>query len=180
MIAPTKESVMTKKACALVIVCLAAPALAAEPDWQPVLTNVLKGEKSARLGGVVVRHDTGCVFVNLRKRGIWCSGAGATKFNPLADQTVDGPEGKYVRALQDCKDAEHGRVCGKTARHVFELTKVGIVESPDGGTTWSKPIALPKSVKAAAGETWIEYDPKNDILYVMKTGGDLYKLTRRK
>jgi hypothetical protein len=172
---------MTKKVCALVIVLLAAaPALAAEPSWQPVLTDLLKGEKSARLGGVVVRPDTGCVFVNLGERGIYCSGAGATKFNPLKDQTADGPHGKFVQALKQCKDAEHGRVSGKNARHVFKLTRAGIVESSDGGTTWSKPIALPKELKGAEGSAWIEYDPKNDILYVMKTAGNLYKLSRRK
>jgi hypothetical protein len=171
---------MTKKVCALVIALMAAPALAAEPNWQPVLTDLLKGEKSARLAGVVVRHDTGCVFVNLGKRGIYCSGAGATKFNPLEDQKLDGPHGKFVRALKECKDAEHGRVSGKNARHVLILTKDGIAESTNGGTTWSKPIALPQRLKDTEGETWIEYDPKNDILYVMKSGGDLYKLTRRK
>ena len=170
---------MTKKVCALVIVLMAAaPAPAAEPSWQPVLTGLLKGEKSARLGGVVVRHDTGCVFVNLGERGIYCSGAGATKFAPLKDQKSDGPHGRFVRALKERKDAKHGRVSGKDARHVFELTRVGIVESTDGGATWSAPIALPKGVKGAEGRTWIEYDPKNDILYVMNTGGDLYKLAR--
>jgi hypothetical protein len=170
-----------KKVCALVIVLMATtPALAAEPEWQPVLTGVLKSEKSASLGGVVVRHETGCVFVNLGERGIYCSGAGATKFNPLKDQKADGPDGKYVRALTKGKDSEHVRVSGKNAKHVLKLTKDGIVESTDGGATWSKPIALPKKLKDAEGRTWIEYDPKNDILYVMKTGGDLYKLTRRK
>jgi hypothetical protein len=172
---------MTKKVCALAIVLMAAaPAPAAGPDWQPVLTGLLQGEKSTRLGGVVVRHDTGCVFVNLGERGIYCSGAGATKFDPLKDQTADGPHGKYVQALKECKDAEHGRVSGKNARHEFKLTGAGIVESTDGGATWSAPIALPKELKGAEGRAWIEYDPKNDLLYVMKTGGDLYKLTRRK
>jgi hypothetical protein len=172
---------MTKKVYALVIALIvAAGAPAAEPDWRPVLTDLLKGEKSARLGGVVVRHDTGCVFVNLGERGIYCSGAGATRFDPLKDQTPDGPHGKYVQALKECKDAEHGRVSGKNARHKFKLTRDGIVESTDGGATWSEPIALPKSVKGVEGQAWIDYDPKNDILYVMKTGGDLYKLSRRK
>jgi hypothetical protein len=181
VIASTKESVMKKKVCALVIVLLAGSgAAAAEPDWQPVLTGLLKARKSARLGGVVVNHDTGCVFVNLGEQGIYCSGAGATRFNPLKDQKADGPHGKFVRALKECKDSEHGRVCGKDARHVFKLTSGGIAESSDGGATWSKPIALPKPLKGVEGRIWIEYDPKNDVLYVMKTGGDLYKLTRRK
>jgi hypothetical protein len=172
---------MMKKVCALVIVLLAAAlAPAAEPDWQPVLTNVLESEKSARLGGVVVRPDTGCVFVNLGERGIYCSGAGAKKFDPLKDQKPDGSHGKFVRALKECKDADHGQVSGKNARHLLKLTRAGIVESSDGGTTWSKPIALPKKLEGGEGRTWIDYDPKNDILYVMKTGGNLYKLARRK
>ena len=69
---------MTRKCFALVILLLAAaPGLAAEPNWQPVLTDVLKSEKSARLCGVVVNHDVGCVFVDLGGRGVYCSGFGA-------------------------------------------------------------------------------------------------------
>jgi hypothetical protein len=181
MIARPKERIMTKKVCALLIALLAvAPALAAEPTWQPVLTDLLKSEKNARLCGVVVNHEIGCVFVNLGEKGIYCSAWGATKFNPLKDQARDGSHGKYVRALKECKDADHGWASGKETKHLFKLTRDGIVESTDGGSTWSKPIALPRNLKAAEGQTWIEYDPKNDILYVMKTSGDLYKLMRRK
>src|SRR5262245_39553590 len=65
-IALTKERAMTRKCSALMLLLLAAaPGLAAEPNWQPVLTNVLRSEKSARLCGVVVNHDVGCVFVDL-------------------------------------------------------------------------------------------------------------------
>jgi hypothetical protein len=171
---------MAKKVCALVIVLLAAAAApAAGPDWQPVLTDLLKGEGAA-LRGVVVNHDVGCVFVNLGERGLYCSGAGATEFNPLKDQAADGPHGKFVRALRECKDADHGQVSGKDARHVLKLTGDGIVETTDGGATWSEPIALPRNLRGAGGRAWIEYDPKNDILYVMEPGGGLYKLARRK
>jgi hypothetical protein len=171
---------MTKSVCALVVVLLAAsPALADEPDWRPVLTDVLKREKSARLSGVVVNHDVGCVFVDLGEKGIYCSGSGATSFAPLKDQKVDGPHGKFVLALKD-KDERHERVRGKDAKHLFEVGRLGILESTDGGNTWSKPIALPRQLKDARGDVWLEYDPKNDLLYVMKTGGDLYKLARRK
>jgi len=167
---------MTKSVGALVIVLLAASsALAEEPDWRPVL----KSDGSVRLRGVVVNHDVGCVFVDVGDRGIYCSGAGATKFAPLKDQSLDGPHGKFVRALREGKDAEHDRVRGKGARHLFELNRAGVIESTDGGDTWSKPIPLPKGLKGGEG-AWIEYDPKNDLLYVMKAGGDLYKLSRRK
>jgi hypothetical protein len=172
---------MTKPCGALVILLMAAaPALAAEADWQPVLTDLLKGEKPGGLCGVVVNHDTGCVFVNLGERGIYCSSAGARKFNPLSDEAAQGADSQFVRALKEGKDAAHVRVGGKNAKHVFELTKAGIVESTDGGTKWSEPIALPKNLAGIAGVPWIEYDPKNDILYVMKPGSDLYKLARRK
>jgi hypothetical protein len=172
---------MTKKLCALVLVLSAAPALAAEADWQPVLADLLKGAKPdvGRLSGVVVNHDTGCVFVNLSERGIYCSGAGARKFNPLSDAPA-GPDRKFVRALKGAKGARHDRVYGKNDKHIFRLTNAGIVESTDGGANWSKAIAPPKGLKGGAGPTWIEYDPKNDILYVMRPGSDLYKLARHK
>jgi hypothetical protein len=172
---------MTKKCCALVILLIAAaPGLAAEPNWQPVLTDVLKSEKPDCLCGVVVNHDVGCVFVDLGERGIYCSGAGAGKFAPLSEQAAAGADSKFVQALKEGKGARHVRVYGKDARHVFELTKAGIVESTDGGVTWSEPIALPRQLKDTEGVTRIEYDPKHDILYAMQPGSDLYKLARRK
>jgi hypothetical protein len=172
---------MTRKCCALVIVLMAAaPALAAEPNWQPVLTKVLESDKPDGLGGVVVNHEVGCVFVNLGERGIYCSAPGAGKFNPLSAQAADGVDRKFVQALKERKDAPHIRVGGKDARHVFALTRAGIAESTDGGATWLEPIALPRQLKGTNGVTWLEYDPKNDILYVMNPGSDLYKLARRK
>jgi hypothetical protein len=172
---------MTKKLCALLLVLIAAPAMAADPDWQPVLGDLLKSDKpdSGRLGGVVVNHDTGCVFVNLGERGIYCSGAGATKFNPLSQQLAAGADKKFVVALQGAKGAQQ-RVTGKNEKHIFEVTKAGIIESTDGGANWSQPIALPKQLKDSIGSTWIDYDPQNNILYVMQTGSDLYKLPRGK
>src|SRR5690349_5213223 len=140
---------MTKKLCALVLVLIAAPARGADADWQPVLADLLKTEKPdfGRLSGVVVNHETGCVFVNLSERGIYCSGAGARKFNPLSDQAAAGADRKFVRAITEAKGARHGRVYGKNDSHIFELTRAGIVESTDGGATWSKPIALPKELQ---------------------------------
>jgi hypothetical protein len=172
---------MTKKLCALLLVLIAAPALAADTDWQPVLGDLLKSEKPdfGRLGGVVVNHNTGCVFVNLGERGIYCSGAGAKKFNPLTEQQAAGADKKFVLALQEGKGAQH-RVYGKNDKHIFELSKAGIIETTDGGANWSMPIALPKQLKGGVGSTWIDYDPQNNILYVMQPGSDLYKLPRGK
>src|SRR5262249_24491952 len=50
-------------------------AAAAEPDWQPVVTDLLKSEKTGFGGlcGVVVDHGTGDVWVNLSDRGMFHS-----------------------------------------------------------------------------------------------------------
>lgn len=63
---------------------------------------------------------------------------------------------------------------------MFVLTGSGIVESRDGGGTWSSPIAPPRALKGVGGLTWVEYDPRSDLLYVMKMGSDLFKLERGK
>ena len=86
--------------------------------------------------------------------------------------------GKTWKKLGDPKGGLFGPVFGKDAKHLFVLTKSGVVESADGGATWVKPIALPKEMKGASGLSWLEYDPKNDVLYVMKMTSDLYKLAR--
>jgi photosystem II stability/assembly factor-like uncharacterized protein len=82
---------------------------------------------------------------------------------------------KKVCAL---KDGRYGPVFGKDGKHLFVLTGAGIIESTDGGATWSKPIKPPKDLKGVGGLTWIEYDPKGDLLYIMKMGSDLFKLAR--
>jgi photosystem II stability/assembly factor-like uncharacterized protein len=89
-------------------------------------------------------------------------------------------QGKTWKKLSDLKDGRYGPIFGKDAKHQFVLTKAGIVESSDGGVTWAKPIALPKELKGWSPLTWMEYDPKNDVLYVMKMTSDLYRMTRAK
>jgi hypothetical protein len=126
---------------------------------------------------------------------------GAKTFEPVGDYTatalpkwrdetlywlVDGSlitttdQGKTWSKVSDVKDGAYGPVFGKDAKQMFVLTKTGIVESTDGGSTWSKPIALPKELKGTSPLTWIDYDPKNDVLYVMRMGSDLYRLARGK
>ncbi len=63
---------------------------------------------------------------------------------------------------------------------MFVLTGAGVVESNDGGATWSKPIAPPADLKGVSALTWIDYDPDNDLLYIMKMGSDLYRMERGK
>ena len=67
----------------------------------------------------------------------------------------------------------------KDARHTFSLTDNGIKESKDGGASWSQPFAPPKGFVITA-QTWFAYDAKHDVLYLMKTDSDLYKLARGK
>jgi hypothetical protein len=75
-------------------------------------------------------------------------------------------------------DGQYGPVFGKDARHMFVLTRSGIVESKDGGIRWSGPVAPPKQLKGIWALGWIDYDPPRDVLYFMTRGSDLYKLAR--
>jgi photosystem II stability/assembly factor-like uncharacterized protein len=86
--------------------------------------------------------------------------------------------GETWRKVGEVKDALYGPVFGRGARHLFVLTKAGVVESTDGGANWSRPLAPPEGMKGAGGLSWLEYDPKNDVLYLMKMGSDLYRLAR--
>jgi photosystem II stability/assembly factor-like uncharacterized protein len=81
--------------------------------------------------------------------------------------------------VSDLKDGRFGPLFGKDGKHLFVLTGTGIIESVDGGTEWSKPVPLPEELKAVSVLTWIQYDPKNDVLYAMKMGSELYKLPRK-
>jgi photosystem II stability/assembly factor-like uncharacterized protein len=79
----------------------------------------------------------------------------------------------------DLKDGRFGPVFGKDAKHMFVLTGAGVVESTDGGATWAKAIPIPPEMKGVSPLTWLAYDPKNDVLYVMKMTSELYKLEKR-
>jgi hypothetical protein len=76
------------------------------------------------------------------------------------------------------KDGRFGPVFGKDGKHLFVLTGGGVIESGDGGKTWSAPVPVPKELNGVSALTWLEYDPVGDVLYVMKMGSDLYALTR--
>jgi len=89
-------------------------------------------------------------------------------------------KGKNWTKLGDMKDGRFGPVFGKSASHLFVLTGAGVVESTDGGKSWSKAIAPPKELKGISALTWLEYDPIHDNLYLMKMGSELYKLARGK
>jgi photosystem II stability/assembly factor-like uncharacterized protein len=93
----------------------------------------------------------------------------------LIATTDKGATWKKVGAV---KGAQYGPLFGKGARHLFVLTEAGVVESTDGGASWSKPLAPPRAMRGLAGLSWLEYDPKHDVLYLMKMGSDLYRLAR--
>ena len=77
------------------------------------------------------------------------------------------------------KGGRYGPIFGKDDKHLFVLTSNGVVESRDGGSSWTKPIALPKELKGGGALTWMDYDPVHDVLYTMKMTSQLFKLTRK-
>src|SRR5262249_31790952 len=87
-------------------------------------------------------------------------------------------KGETWKKIGEVKDALYGPVFGKDGKHLFVLTKAGVVESTDGGASWSRPLPPPKEMKGLAGLSWLEYDPAHDVLYLMKMGSDLYRLPR--
>jgi photosystem II stability/assembly factor-like uncharacterized protein len=88
--------------------------------------------------------------------------------------------GKSWDKVCDLKDGRYGPIFGKEAKQMFVLTGAGVVESTDGGGTWSEPVVVPKELKGVTALTWMEYDPVHDALYVMKMGSDLYRMERAK
>lgn len=91
---------------------------------------------------------------------------------------VTADKGETWKNLGVVKDAQYGPIFGKDGKHLFVLTKAGVVESTDTGATWSKPVPAPKEMKGIGGLSWLEYDPKSDSVYLMKMGSDLYRLSR--
>jgi hypothetical protein len=141
------------------------------------------------------------------KAGLWRTTDGGKTFRPCGDATPVGREsaqalprwrdgalywlvdggliattdrGATWKKVGAIKDGQYGPVFGKDAKHLFVLTKAGVVESTDGGATWGKPVAPPKGHKGIGGLSWLEYDPQNDVLYLMRMGTDLYRLERGK
>jgi hypothetical protein len=88
-------------------------------------------------------------------------------------------KGEHWTKISDLKDGRFGPIFGKDAKHLFVLTGAGIVESTDAGKSWSNPMAPPKELKGVSTLTWLEYEPKNDVLYIMKMGSELYKMSRK-
>jgi photosystem II stability/assembly factor-like uncharacterized protein len=86
--------------------------------------------------------------------------------------------GQTWKKLADLKDGRCGPVFGKDAKHLFVLTGAGVIESTDGGAGWSPPVPLPRELGGLSALAWLDYDPVHDVLYLMKMGSQLYKLSR--
>ncbi len=89
-------------------------------------------------------------------------------------------KGASWKKVSDVKDGRFGPIFGKDGKHLFVLTAGGIIESKDGGATWSKPLPPPPNFKGISTLTWIDYDPIHDVLYMMKMASDLYRMERGK
>lgn len=87
-------------------------------------------------------------------------------------------KGKTWRVLNPLKGGRYGPVFGKSDKDMFVLAGAGIVSSNDGGASWSSPLALPREVRGSV-LTWMEHDPRHDVLYAMKMGSELYKYERK-
>jgi hypothetical protein len=161
--------------------------------------------KGHGLGAWVFDADTAVVSLAKSKEcpkgGIARTTDGGKSFSPVAEYApaclpkprgdalywlVEGAlvkgtgKGAKWEKVSEVKGGRYGPVFGKDARHLFVLTSAGVVESADGGKTWSKPLPVPKELKGVSPLTWLDYDLKNDALYVMKMGSDLYRLPRSK
>jgi photosystem II stability/assembly factor-like uncharacterized protein len=161
--------------------------------------------KGHGLGAWVFDGDTAVVALaktkDKPKGGILRTTDGGKTFEPVAEYvpvSLPKPQGDVLywlcegvllkgtdkgakwEKVSDVKDARYGPIFGKDAKQMFVLTTAGVIESTDGGATWSKPIAVPKELKGVNTLTWLDYDPKNDTLYLMKMGSDLYKMSRGK
>ena len=126
--------------------------------------------------------DGGKTFESIAKHEIktlpkWHDGALYWLMDAALYRSTD--QGEKWEKLGDVKDARYGPIFGKDTKQLFVLTKDGVVESTDGGATWSKPLAPPKEMKGVTPLTWLDYDPVSDTLYLMKMTSELYKLSRK-
>ena len=88
-----------------------------------------------------------------------------------------GDKGETWKEVAPIADGRYGPIFGRDAGQMFVLTRDGIAETRDGAG-WSKALPLPKDLRGGGPLTWIEYDPKHDVLYAMKMGSELFKLDR--
>lgn len=150
-------------------------------DKETAVVAKMKSKDNPK-GGLVRTNDGGKTFVpagdftpvslpRWHAEALWWLADGALH---RTDDT-----GQTWKKLSAIKDARYGPVGGKDAKHLFVLTAAGVIESTNGGETWSSPITVPKELKGVSALTWLDYDPVGDILYIMKMTSDLYAMDRK-
>lgn len=151
-------------------------------DADTAVASIAKSKEKPK-GGIVRTTDGGKTFLPVAEY------APVSLPKPQSDALYWLVEGALLKGtdkgakwekVSEVKNARYGPIFGKDAKQLFVLTTAGVLESTDGGATWGKPIPVPKELKGVSALTWLEYDPKNDLLYVMKMGSDLYQLPRPK
>jgi photosystem II stability/assembly factor-like uncharacterized protein len=102
-----------------------------EPNWQPILTDLLKREKTGFGGlcGIAIDHDSGNVLVNLSDRGMF-AGQGGADFQRVSD--------KQPRGRTETPGCFQIDPTGKSKRLVTALVYgAPISVSDDLGKTWT-------------------------------------------
>jgi photosystem II stability/assembly factor-like uncharacterized protein len=85
-------------------------------------------------------------------------------------------KGKTWEQFAAIKNGQFGPIFGKDEKQLFVLTPSGVVMSTDGGEKWSAPLVPPKEMKGLGPLSWIAFDTRNNIIYLMKMGSDLYRI----
>jgi photosystem II stability/assembly factor-like uncharacterized protein len=117
---------------ACLVALMSLPAVAAEPDWQPMLNGLPAAEKAGFGGlcGVCVDRATGDVVINISDRGFFRSDDGAKSFRRLGDAP---PKGRT-----ESPGCLHFDPTGKSKTLLTALVygaPAGL--STDGGATWT-------------------------------------------
>src|SRR5947207_11120691 len=123
---------MKSTIASLILLAAANSALAADPEWRPVATDLLKREKPGFGGlcGVLVDHSTGDLWVMLSDRGVFHSADHGTSWTQAGAAEQKGRTEAPGCWLLD--------PTGKSKTMVSALVYgAPIAVSPDRATTWS-------------------------------------------
>jgi len=82
--------------------------------------------------------------------------------------------------VADVKDGRYGPVFGADAKAHVRPHRGGRRRESRRRRHVVAALAAPKDLKGIGGLTWLAFDPKNDVLYLMTMGSDLFKLARGK
>jgi hypothetical protein len=78
--------------CGLALLAGGGAVMAADPEWRPVASSLLRAEKAGFGGlcGVLVDHRTGDLWVNLSDRGMFHSSDRGETWKRVSDQQPKG------------------------------------------------------------------------------------------